>query len=174
MSTAADPPASPPSPPAVVLADLFDAHEAELTLLALPWRSFGGRATFAGPIETLACFEDNTFVRTLLEGPGDGRVLVVDGGGSLRCALLGDMLGELAVKNGWSGVVVHGAIRDAAVMRTLPLGVMALGTCPIKSEKRKTGRPSDPVRIAGVGIRAGMWLYADDDGVAVSATRLGA
>ncbi len=174
MSTAAAPDAAPNAAPhaPVVLADLFDAHEAELALLALPWRSFGGRASFAGPVETLACFEDNTFVRALLEGPGDGRVLVVDGGGSLRCALLGDMLGELAVKNGWAGVVVHGAIRDAAVMRTLPLGVMALGTCPIKSEKRKTGRPGDAIRVGGVTLRPGMWLYADDDGVAVSATRL--
>jgi regulator of ribonuclease activity A len=162
------------SPAPVALADLFDAHEAELALLALPWRSFGGRGSFAGPIETLACFEDNTFVRTLLEGPGDGRVLVVDGGASLRCALLGDMLGELAEKNGWAGVVVHGAIRDAAVMRTIPIGVVALGTCPIKSEKRKTGRPGAVIRIAGVTIHPGMWIYADDDGVAVSATRLGA
>jgi len=157
---------------AVVLADLFDAHAHDLALLALNWRSFGGRASFAGPVQTLACFEDNSFVRTLLEENGDGRVLLVDGGGSLRCALLGDQLGELAVRNGWSGVVVYGAIRDAAVMRTLDLGVMALGTCPIKSEKRKSGRPGEPVQIASITVTTGMWLYADDDGVAVSATRL--
>ena len=156
----------------IVLADLFDAHAQDLALLALSWRSFGGRAAFAGPVQTLACFEDNSFVRTLLEENGDGRVLLVDGGGSLRCALLGDQLGELAVKNGWSGVVVYGAIRDAAVMRTLDLGVMALGTCPIKSEKRKSGRPGEPVQIASITVTTGMWLYADDDGVAVSATRL--
>jgi regulator of ribonuclease activity A len=156
----------------VVLADLFDAHEASLQLLALPWRSFGARASFAGPVQTLACFEDNTFVRTLLGDEGRGRVLLVEGGGSLRCALLGDQLAELAVKNGWTGVVVHGAIRDAAVMRTLDLGVMALGTCPIKSVKRSSGRPGDPVQVAGITVRTGMWLYADDDGVAVSETQL--
>ena len=133
---------------AVVLADLFDAHEGSLQLLALPWRSFGGRASFRGPVQTLACFEDNTFVRTLLGDPGRGRVLLVDGGASLRCALLGDQLAELAVTNGWAGVVVHGAIRDAAVLRTLDLGVMALGTCPIKSVKRTSGRPGDPVQVA--------------------------
>lgn len=158
---------------AVVLADLFDAHEGSLHLLALPWRSFGGRASFGGPVQTLACFEDNTFVRTLLGDPGRGRVLLVDGGASLRCALLGDQLAELAVTNGWAGVVVHGAIRDAAVMRTLDLGVMALGTCPIKSVKRSSGRPGDPIQVAGVTVRTGMWLYADDDGVAVSETALG-
>ena len=157
---------------AVVLADLFDAHANELALLALPWRSFGGLTAFAGVVQTLVCFEDNSFVRTLLEEKGEGRVLLVDGGGSLRCALLGDQLGELAVKNGWSGVVVYGAIRDAAVMRTLDLGVMALGTCPIKSEKRKIGRPGDPVQIASITVTTGMWLYADDDGLAVSATAL--
>ena len=154
------------------LADLFDAHAEALALLALSWRSFGGRAAFSGPVQTLACFEDNSFVRSLLEEKGEGRVLLVDGGASMRCALLGDKLGVLAVTNGWAGVVVYGAIRDAAVMRTLDLGVMALGTCPIKSEKRNSGRPGDPVQIASVTVSTGMWLYADDDGVAVSAAQV--
>lgn len=156
----------------VVLADLFDAHEASLQLLPAAWRTFGGRTAFAGPVQTLACFEDNTFVRTLLGDPGRGRVLLVEGGASLRCALLGDQLAELAITNGWSGVVVYGAVRDAAVMRTLDLGVVALGTCPIKSVKRSSGRPGDPVQVAGITVRTGMWLYADEDGVAVSETSL--
>jgi regulator of ribonuclease activity A len=132
------------------------------------FRDFGGRKAFFGPIKTLKLFEDNTLVRAKLEQPGQGRVLVVDGGGSLRCALLGDQLAQLAVKNGWAGVLVHGCIRDAEVIATLDVGVKALATHPRKSEKRGGGQEDVSLRFASVAFEPGHWLYADLDGVIVS------
>lgn len=149
-------------------ADLCDAHGEAVRVLALPFRDYGGRSAFAGPVSTLKCFEDNSLVRTALEEPGNGRVLVIDGGGSLRCALVGGNLGVLAEQNGWAGVVVWGCVRDAVELATNAIGIKALGTCPRKSDKRGVGQREVPITIGGVTIRPGEWLAADEDGVIVS------
>jgi regulator of ribonuclease activity A len=149
-------------------ADLCDAHGDALQLLALPGRSYGGRRAFAGEIATATAPADNSRVRELLQEPGRGRVLVVDGGGALAHALLGDMLASMAVANGWNGVVVYGAVRDVDVLATLDLGVLALGSCPRKTERRGRGERDVELRVAGSSLRPGQWLYADADGVVVA------
>lgn len=153
-------------------ADLCDAHAEDLQICEPLFRDFGGRAAFAGSIATVQCFEDNTRVREALESPGAGRVLVVDAGGSLRCAMLGDNLAQLAIDHGWAGILLYGCIRDSADIARMDLGVKALTTHPKKSEKRGEGRRDLPVRFAGVEFRPGAWLYADADGVIVAARRL--
>ncbi|NMG65633.1 ribonuclease E activity regulator RraA [Azoarcus indigens] len=157
---------------AIQTADLCDAHEDKVSVVAPMFRSFGGRSAFGGPISTLKLFEDNALVRTALASPGNGRVLVVDGGGSQRCALVGDQLGELGVKNGWAGVVVYGCIRDSKMLGGMDLGVFALGTHPRKSIKRNVGEVDIPVTFGGVTFAPGHYLYADEDGVIVSAEAL--
>jgi len=152
--------------------DLCDAHPEEIDVLAPFFQRFGGAARFCGPIATLKVFEDNALVRTVLSEPGLGRVLVVDGGGSLRCALLGDQLGALAVENGWAGIVVNGAIRDSVALGQLPLGVRALATHPLKSIKRGEGQRDLTLQFSGVRMHPGDWLYADEDGVIISPTPL--
>jgi len=152
--------------------DLCDAHEEKVRVAAPIFRQFGGRTAFCGPIATLKLFEDNGLVRQALDAPGDGRVLVIDGGGSLRRALLGDQLAALAVKNDWSGVVVWGAIRDSATIAAMDLGVLALATMPLKTVKKNLGERDIPVSFAGIDFVPGEWLYADADGLIVSATRL--
>jgi regulator of ribonuclease activity A len=148
--------------------DLSDAHPDAIQVADPIFRDFGGQRSFHGLIATVKLFEDNALVRTMLETPGAGRVLVVDGGGSLRCALLGDQLAELAVRNAWAGVVVYGCIRDSEAIACLPLGVKALATHPLKSIKRGEGQREIPVCFAGVHFRPGAWLYADGDGLIVS------
>lgn len=148
--------------------DLTDAHPEAFQVAEPIFRDFGGRLAFHGPMVTLKLFEDNALVRGTLETPGEGRVLVVDGGGSLRCALLGDQLAELAVRNVWAGVVVYGCIRDSEAIGGLPLGVKALATHPVKSIKRGEGQRDIPVRFAGIQFRPGAWLYADGDGLILS------
>jgi regulator of ribonuclease activity A len=157
--------------------DLLDNNEVlleagKIRIVAPLFRDYGGRIEFNGAIATLKIFEDNTLVRETLSESGDGRVLVVDGGGSLRCALLGDQLGALAVKNGWSGLVIYGAIRDAAELAKLPLGIKALNTYPLKSLKRGLGDKNIPVRFGEVTFVPGEWLYADLDGIIVSSAML--
>ena len=157
--------------------DLCDAHEASLadgTLRALQpvFSAWGAVAAFSGPITTLRCFEDNSLVRSALEEPGQGRVLVVDGGGSLRCALLGGNLAKLAEKNGWAGVVVNGCVRDADEIDACRVGVRGLASHPRKSDKRGIGQRAVVVDFAGVRIAPGEWCYADRDGVLVSARPL--
>lgn len=147
--------------------DLLDAH-LEAQVAEPLFRDFGGAHSFAGPIATLKLFEDNSYVRTALSEPGSGRVLVVDGGGSLRCALLGDQLAALGVKNRWSGVVLWGCVRDTAALAKLSLGVKALAAHPRKSAKRGVGERDLPVSFAGVTFKPGAWLYADADGIIVS------
>jgi regulator of ribonuclease activity A len=119
-------------------------------------------------VSTLKVFEDNSLVRAALEAPGQGRVLVVDGGGSMRCALLGDVLSTLAMNNGWSGVVVNGCIRDSVIIKDIDIGIMALGTNPRKSVKRWVGGQDMPVNFGDVIIDSGDYLYADEDGVMIS------
>ncbi len=149
--------------------DLCDAHP-DLQVCAPVFDDFGGAAAFHGPIATLKVFEDNALVRATLEHPGEGRVLVVDGGGSLRCALVGGQLGELAVRNGWAGLLVNGCVRDRAELAALALGVKALAAHPRRSEKGlHSGQADRVVEFAGVRFAPGAWLYADRDGVVVAA-----
>ncbi|OHX20059.1 ribonuclease E activity regulator RraA [Chromobacterium sphagni] len=152
--------------------DLCDEFEQEISVLDPIFQSFGGQTRFSGRVATLKLFEDNSLVRELLGEDGQGRVLVVDGGGSRRCALVGDMLGELAVKNGWTGLVIDGCVRDSAALARLPLGVRALAAYPRKSVKLGTGQKQLDIRIAGCAITPGHWLYADADGIVVSPRQL--
>ncbi len=153
-------------------ADLCDEFSDRLQILAPGYASFGGHARFAGRIATLKVFEDNSRVREMLSEPGEGRVLVVDGGGSRRCALVGDQLGALAVRNGWAGIVVYGCIRDSGPIGGMDIGVFALGTHPMKSIKKGAGDRDIPVTFGGVTFTPGQWLYADEDGVIVSESPL--
>ncbi len=156
----------------VTTADLSDAHPAA-DIVEPVFLDFGGLRSFHGPVVTVKVFEDNALVRTVLEEPGGGRVLVVDGGGSMRCALIGGNMAQLGVANGWQGVVVFGCIRDSGEIRDLPIGVKALGTHPRKSQKGlHTGHRDRTVTFAGVTFRSGQWLYADSDGILVSAVPL--
>jgi len=152
--------------------DLCDAHEDKVRVAAPIFRSFGGKTAFHGRIATLKLFEDNGLVRQTLDTPGDGRVLVIDGGGSLRCALLGDLLAALAVKNGWAGVVIWGCIRDSVAISTMALGVLAIATHPLKTVKKNLGETEVTVSFAGIDFVHGEWLYADPDGLVVSAFKL--
>ncbi|MBS0544895.1 MAG: ribonuclease E activity regulator RraA [Proteobacteria bacterium] len=152
--------------------DLCDANEDKVSVVSPMFRSFGGRSAFGGPITTLKLFEDNALVRKTLESPGDSRVLVIDGGGSMRCALVGDQLAALGVRNGWAGIVVYGCIRDSKAIATMDIGVFALGTHPRKTIKRNTGEADLPVTFGGVTFIPGHYLYADEDGVIVSPTAL--
>jgi regulator of ribonuclease activity A len=137
-----------------------------------PRSDYGGRTAFSGRATTIKCFEANPLVRACLEEPGGGRVLVVDGGGSLRCALLGDNIAAMASANAWAGIIIHGCIRDAADIRGMGLGVKALATHPLKSAKRDPGLRDVPVSFGGVTVRPGDWVYADGDGVLVSPAEL--
>lgn len=152
--------------------DLCDAHEQEVSVLEPLFANYGGREAFGGEIVTVKCFEDNSLVKEQLAQPGHGRVLVVDGGGSLRRALLGDMIAESAVRQGWSGVVIYGAVRDVDALAALELGVQALGVIPLKTERRGLGDLNVPLRFAGVDIRPGQYLYADNNGIIISAKPL--
>ena len=151
-------------PPAT--ADIMDDHP-EAQVLDPALRSFGRVGTFAGPVHTVVAPEDNTLVREALESPGAGRVLVVDGLASTRCALVGDNLAQLGVDNGWAGIVVNGCIRDSAVIDTMAIGIKALGTNPRKSVKRNQGTVGATLRCLGAEIAEGAWLYADEDGAIV-------
>lgn len=152
--------------------DLCDAHEGAVNVVEPMFQSFGGKAAFSGQISTIKCFEDNSLVREALGKPGAGRVLVVDGGGSLRCALLGDQIAALAAKNRWEGVVVYGCIRDSEAIDRVDIGVRALATHPLKSVKKGVGDIDVPVTFGGVTFRPGHYLYADADGIIVAATPL--
>jgi regulator of ribonuclease activity A len=152
-------------------ADLCDAHE-DVQVCEPLFRDFGGSPRFSGPISTIKCFEDNSLVRQAVNEPGDGRVLVVDAGGSMRCAMLGDLLAAAAVANGWTGVVMYGLIRDSVEIGGMALGVKALGTLPLKSVKRGIGERDVPVRFGGVTFTPGDHVYADEDGLICSSSPL--
>jgi regulator of ribonuclease activity A len=155
--------------------DLCDAHKASLlndgnaAFRVLPpvFRAFGGRAKFAGPVTTVKCFEDNTLVKAAAESPGAGRVLVVDGGASLRRALVGGNIAAAAAKNGWAGIVVDGCVRDVDELSACALGIRALALMPLPTDRRNEGQRDVPVQIQGVWVRPGDWLYADADGMVV-------
>ena len=154
--------------------DLCDLHKDDPELRVLPplFRDFGGRLRFAGPVATVKCHEDNSLVKAAVDAPGLGRVLVVDGGGSLRKALLGGNLGAAAARNGWAGVVVDGAVRDLAELAACDVGIRALAPVPMPTVKRNAGEAGVAVQVQGVWVRPGDWLYADGDGMLVSARPL--
>lgn len=158
-------------------ADLCDRHEAEildgqLRIVSPMFRSFGGHRSFYGPIATLKLFEDNSFVRKALEQPGNGRVLIIDGGGSTRRALIGDQLAALGVRNNWAGIVVYGCIRDSAAIAEMDIGILALATHPQKTDKKNVGEADVAISFGGVTFRPGEYLYADEDGVLIAAHAL--
>ena len=149
-------------------ADLCDEYSDNIQIAQPGMLSYGGKNRFAGRILTFKLFEDNSLLRDMLDNRGDGQVIVVDGGGSMRCALLGDMLAGKAVANGWSGLVINGCIRDFADIASMNIGIRALGTHPLKSVKRGVGEANVPVSFANVTFNPGDYLYADEDGIIVA------
>lgn len=159
--------------------DMCDGHKSDSSgdfrVLPPVFRDFGGARKFCGPVVTVKCFEDNSLVKAAVDSSGlvdtpagrAGAVLVVDGGGSLRRALLGDNLARAAFSNGWAGVVIHGCVRDVAAVAAFDIGVRALASMPLPCEKRNEGQRDAAVQIAGVWVRPGDWLYADEDGMVV-------
>jgi regulator of ribonuclease activity A len=156
--------------------DLCDAHRddsaGDFRVMPPVFRSFGGKTRFSGTVVTVRCFEDNALVKAMLDTPGAGRVLVVDGGASLRRALLGGNLGAAAVRNGWAGALINGCVRDVAELAPLPVGILALACIPMPPRKRDEGEREVPVLVQGHWVRPGDWLCADEDGVVVSSTAL--
>jgi regulator of ribonuclease activity A len=145
--------------------DLYDQHGEHLRVLPPVFQDFGGRARFSGEVVTVRCFEDNSRVKELLSTAGAGRVLLVDGGGSPRCALLGDLIAGQAVAHGWEGVVIYGYVRDRVALKALQLGIRALGVIPRKSQRRGEGQSGLSIEIAGIPCRPGDRLVADEDGI---------
>lgn len=148
-------------------ADLWDERGDELVSIDLPLLNLGGRKRFGGPVRTVRCFRDNALVKSVLTTPGNGQVLVVDGGGSTASALLGDLIAQAAVDNGWAGVVINGVVRDRVTLATLPLGIKALGSNPQKSAKAGVGELDVVLKLGGAAIRPGAMLYSDEDGIVV-------
>lgn len=161
----------PASSPSVVTCDLCDQHknDSDGAFRVLPpvFRDFGATPAFAGTVSTVKCFEDNSLVKAAVESPGEGRVLVVDGGASLRRALVGGNLAAAAAKNGWAGLVIDGCVRDVAELAACAVGIRALASIPLPTEKRGEGERDVPVRIQGVWVRPGERLVADADGIVV-------
>ncbi|MGY8939306.1 MAG: ribonuclease E activity regulator RraA [Flavobacteriales bacterium] len=153
-------------------ADLWDEHHEHLSCVEPIFYSFGKKKAFSGKITTLKLFEDNSFVRKQLESNGKGKVLVVDGGASLRCALVGDKLAELAITNKWEGIIVNGCIRDSYLINQMDIAIKAINTSPVKSIKRNIGKMNIPVNFSGVTFIPGQFVYSDNDGVLISKKRL--
>lgn len=156
--------------------DLCDDYKSddsgEFRVLPPVFRHFGGLSTFCGEVITVKCFEDNSVVKSMLDSQGQGRVLVIDGGGSLRKALVGGNLATGAAKNGWAGVVVFGCVRDVVELKAAQVGIAALALMPLPTEKRGEGQAGGAVSIAGVRVASGDWLYADEDGIVLSSKAL--
>ncbi|RZT98181.1 ribonuclease E activity regulator RraA [Rivibacter subsaxonicus] len=159
------------APRFVPTCDLCDVHKADSSgafrVLPPVFLDFGAVERFCGEVVTVKCFEDNSLVKAAVESPGEQRVLVVDGGGSLRRALLGGNLGAAAVRNGWAGIVIDGCVRDVAELEECEIGIRALASMPLPTEKRGEGQRDLPVEIQGVRVHPGDWLYADEDGIVV-------
>ncbi len=170
--------------PSLATCDLCDAHKndspEQFRVLPPVFKDFGARRAFSGPVVTVKCFEDNTLVKAAVESCGYdetaagriAKVLVVDGAGSLRRALLGGNLGAAAAKNGWAGVVIDGCVRDVAELAPLDVGIRALASMPLPTERKNQGLKDMPIQIQGVWVNPGDWLYADADGMVVSASQL--
>lgn len=152
--------------------DICDEFSNRVQVLEPLFKDFGGRRKFFGEVVTVKCHEDNSLVKSTLATNGQGKVLVVDGGASLRCALLGDLLGAMAIENGWQGALVNGCVRDVEILKGMQLGVRALESHPMKSEKRGEGELNVIVRFAGVSIEPGEYLYADENGTVVAREKL--
>ncbi len=150
-----------------LLPEICDQYPDEISILQPMLRNYAERQTFFGEIVTLKAFEDNSKLRELVTQSGGGKVLVVDGGGSMRHAMLGDMLAEKAAANGWAGIIIHGCIRDVNAMSNIKLGVQALGVHPLKTEKRGLGDVNVPINFGGVSFLPGNYVYADNNGVLV-------
>lgn len=148
-------------------ADLVDDIGPAVRSCDLQLRQYGGRVIFAGAVRTVRCFEDNALLKSVLSEPGDGQVLVIDGDASLHTALVGDLIAELGRSNGWAGLIVNGAVRDASTLRTLDIGIKALGTNPRKSTKTGAGQRDVAVTFGGVTFNPGETAYSDDDGIVV-------
>lgn len=162
--------------PAFATCDLCDAHKTdssgEFRVLPPVFRDYGALRAFCGPVVTMKCFEDNSLVKATVDSAGQGRVLVVDGGASLRRALLGGNLAAAAARNGWAGVVIDGCVRDVGELATQHVGIRALASMPLPTEKRNEGQRDVAVQIQGVWVRPGDWLYADADGIVISSKPL--
>lgn len=153
--------------------DLCDAYADEVQVVTgLCWYSYGGKSAFGGQIQTVKCFEDNSRVKEILGEAGRGRVLIVDGGGSMRHALLGDQLAAMAAEKGWSGVIIHGGCRDVEILPGIDLGVLALGPVPMRSVRRGEGQVGLPVSFGHVQFNPGHWVYADVNGIIAAARSL--
>ena len=153
-------------------ADLYDEHGERLRVLAPIFNDYGGVTDFEGSVTTVKVHEDNLLVRTALEEPGNGKVLVIDGGGSTRCALVGDLLAALGSENGWAGIVVYGCIRDSGPISNIAIGVKAIATNPRKSVKKGAGDRDIVVQFAETTIAPGDYLYADRDGILIAPAKL--
>ena len=164
--------------PAFATCDLCDVHKSDCSgqfrVLPPVFRNFGGISRFSGPVSTVKCFEDNSLVKATVDSPGKGRVLVVDGGASLRRALVGGNLGAAAAKNGWAGVVVDGCVRDVSELAQCSIGIRALAAMPLPTEKRQEGQRDVAIQVQGIWVYPGDWLYADEDGMVVMASPLNA
>ncbi len=153
-------------------ADLWDEHSELLSCVYPIFNHFGNKKMFSGKITTLKLFEDNSLVRKQLESDGKGKVLIIDGGASLRCALIGDQLATLAIQNNWEGIIVNGCIRDSQVINSMNIGIKALNTSPVKSVKHNIGEIDIPVKFGGVSFISDYYIYADTDGILLSRLNL--
>ncbi len=153
-------------------ADIFDVYQGKIQSCATQFKNYGRTKRFFGPVRTLRCECDNALFKELLSTPGEGSVLVVDGAGSLEAALLGDMNAAMGMNNGWAGCIINGAVRDVAVLRTLDIGIKAIGSNPAKSSKEGTGGVDLLVSFGGTKFEPGQWVYCDEDGLALSPEKL--
>ena len=164
--------------PYIPTCDLCDTHKGDgsgnFRVLPPVFHSYGARAAFAGPVSTVRCHDDNSPVKAAVESPGAGRVLVVDGGGSLRRALLGGNLAATAARNGWAGLLIDGCVRDVAELASTDIGILALGLVPMPTQRRQPGLAGVPVQVQGVWVQPGDWLVADGDGIVVMTAALAA
>jgi len=150
--------------------DIIDQYSDLKTLIE--FKHFGGRRSFHGEIQTIECHEDNSFVKKELGESSDSGVLIVDGKASKNCALLGDLLAQMAKDNGWSGIIINGLVRDIEILKDIDIGVMALGSCPRKSDKNNIGERNLEIQIDGISIKPGNWCYADENGILISEQEL--
>ena len=150
--------------------DIIDQYSDLETLIE--FQHFGGKSSFHGKIQTIQCHEDNSFVKTELSEMSESSVLIVDGKASQNCALLGDLLAQMAKDNGWSGIIINGLVRDIEILKDIDIGVMALGSCPRKSEKKNIGKRNLEIHINGISIKPGNWCYADQNGILISKEKL--
>ncbi len=152
--------------------DLYDDHGDVARTCSTQFRDFGGRKRFFGPVRTVQCYRDNQLFRALLDEPGEGAVVIVDGGGALESALMGDIIAAKGAANGWAGCIIYGAVRDSAELANIDFGAKALGTNPAKSSKTGEGAVDVPVEFGGARFEPGQWVYCDEDGILVAPREL--